>query len=316
MITGRTFVLGVIGWPVEHSVSPAMHNAALAALNLDGVYVAFPVPPAEVGAALEGLWALGVRGANVTIPHKQAVLPHLSGLSPEARAAGAVNTLVRGDTGWVGYNTDGPGFMRALAEELGSPTSGLRALLLGAGGAARAVAFALAGAGAEAVTVANRSRERGQALVRDLADRTRASVRLVPLEPEALAGALAESDLLVNCLPVGMYPRSEEMPPVPADKLVPPLMVCDLIYNPRPTRLLLTARAQGCRVMDGLAMLVAQGALAFELWTGRQPPKNVMRKAAEEALGQGGGRDGRLDGSGVGSDHPAREASGCRFREG
>ncbi|MGB9887030.1 MAG: shikimate dehydrogenase [Moorellales bacterium] len=289
MITGRTFVLGIIGWPVEHSVSPAMHNAALTALGLDGVYVPFYVAPPDLEAALKGLWALGVRGANVTVPHKEAVIPFLSRLSPEAKAIGAVNTLVREDGGWTGYNTDGVGFVRSLEEELGLAVGGRRALLLGAGGAARAVAFALAGAGAGVITLANRSRERAEVLARDLARQAQAEVHVLPLEPEALAGALAESDLLINCLPVGMYPRVEEMPPVPVEKLSSNLVVCDLIYNPRSTRLLQAAQARGCRTLDGLPMLVAQGAVAFELWTGKSAPRETMRLAAEQALGRAGG---------------------------
>lgn len=268
-----------------------MHNAALASLGLNYVYVPFAVAPEDLGQAVRGLFALGVRGANVTIPHKEAVIPFLARLSPEAEAVGAVNTLVREGRGWVGHNTDGAGFLRALREEAGFDAAGARFLILGAGGAAKAVAFAVAGAGAAAVTVANRTPARAESLCRALSARLSCEVRAIPLDEEHIGRALSATDVLINTLPLGMHPQVEEMPPVPVELLQPPLLVCDLVYNPRPTKFLRVARANGCRTMDGLPMLVAQGALALEIWTGTKPPLNVMRRAAEEAL-HGGAEPG------------------------
>lgn len=284
LLTGKTKVLGLLGWPVGHSVSPAMQNAALASLGLDYVYVPFNVAPADLAQAVRGLAVLGVRGANVTIPHKEAVLPLVERLTPEAQAVGAVNTLVREKGGWVGHNTDGEGFLEALREEANFALEGKRLLLLGAGGAARAVAFAAAGAGVSLLLIANRTPARAHTLAEALARRFPCRVRAIPLERGSLAAALAETDVLVNTLPLGMYPQVEAMPPLPPEALEPPLLVCDLIYNPRPTKLLSLAASRGCRTLDGLPMLVAQGALAFALWTGCKAPKEIMRRAAEAAL--------------------------------
>jgi shikimate dehydrogenase len=283
-ITGETAVVGLIGWPVGHSVSPAMHNAAFARLELNWVYVPFPVPPERLGQAVAGLFALGVRGVNVTIPHKEAIRPFLARLSPEAEEVGAVNTLVRDTAGWVGHNTDGEGFLRALKEEAGVDPAGASFLILGAGGAAKAVAFAVARVGAAKVAVANRTVFRAEALCRALSSRWPCRVEALPLEEAELSRAVSGADILVNALPLGMHPRVEEMPPVPPEVLKPPLVVCDLVYNPRPTRWLAAATANGCRTMDGLPMLVAQGALALEMWTGVKVPVEVMRRAAEEAV--------------------------------
>ncbi len=284
MINAETRLVGLMGWPVAHSVSPAMHNAAFAALGLNWAYVPLPVPPARVEDAVRGLRGLGFAGANVTVPHKQAVIKHLDELSPEAKAIGAVNTIVVREGQLVGYNTDAEGFMRAL-REAGYDPEGRRAVVLGAGGAARAVVYALAHAGAR-VVVLNRTPGRAQRLVRTLKPHLPPEV---PVAAAALTAAdlsphLAKGHLLVNATSVGMAPHVLRSP-LPGGTTIPKgLTVCDLVYNPAETTLLRQAREVGAAVISGLGMLVHQGALAFELWTGVQPPVDVMRQAAAAAL--------------------------------
>ncbi len=287
LIDGRTRLVGLIGWPVEHSLSPAMHNAAFDALGLNWRYVPLPVEPAQVRAAVRGLGALGFRGANVTVPHKQAVLPALDTLAGEAQALGAVNTILveRGDGGTVlsGHNTDARGFVAALREG-GFEPAGRRAVVVGAGGAARAVVYGLLGAGGGEITVLNRTLERARRLVSDLSRRSPPAMRYSQLTPKTVVEAARTADLLVNATTVGMWPRAEDSiwpagVPVPAH-----LTVLDLVYNPLETRLLQQARRSGARGIDGLGMLVGQGALAFEMWTGERPPVAVMRAACERGL--------------------------------
>ncbi len=258
-ITGATRLTGVIGWPVSHSRSPRMHNAAFAALGLDWVYVPLPVPPERVGDAVRGLAALGFAGANVTVPHKQAVIPFLDALTPIARAVGAVNTIVvRPDGSLLGDNTDGAGFMA----DLRLPIADCRlpmALIIGAGGAARSVVYALAEAGAT-VAVVNRTLERAQDLCQSIiAALPDAAARLSAHPfPDALAGLAAEAELVVNTTSLGLH----EGDSLPWDASVPfraDQVVYDLIYN-RPTELLALARSQGASAIDGLGMLVHQGA--------------------------------------------------------
>ncbi len=278
--------VGLIGWPVGHSVSPAMHNAAFAELGLNWRYHLLPTEPGRVAEAMAALGESGFRGANVTKPHKQAVIPFLDELSDTARAIGAVNTIVLEDGRWTGHNTDGPGFLAAL-REAGFAPAGRQALLLGAGGAARAVVHALVGAGC-AVVIYNRTAERAAQLAAEFDQAgAHASVHHVPSGTGLADLDLGRFDLLVHATPAGMWPRvGESLWP---DVLAMPSRwtVTDLVYNPLETRLLRQARAAGARAIDGLGMLVHQGVLAFELWTGQSPPLAVMRAAAEGSLGHG-----------------------------
>ncbi len=257
-----------------------MHNAALAALGLDWCYVPLHVRPEHLEAALAGLIALGFVGANVTIPHKERVAELVGELSPTARAVGAVNTLVvRGDT-LYGDNTDAGGLLMALAEA-GVNVAGREVVVLGAGGSARAAVYALAQT-ASRVTVANRGLARAAALVTLLASQGRAELEAIPLsEAEALATRLAQAALLANTTSVGMEPRAEESPLPPGVPLHPGLAVLDLVYAPRQTLLLRQAAAQGCQTVEGLRVLIHQGALALECWTGRAAPLEVMARAVE-----------------------------------
>ena len=290
-IDGHTQLVGLIGWPVEHSLSPAMHNGAFAALGLNWRYVPLPVPPGQIEAAVKGLAALGFRGANVTVPHKQAVVPALDTIAPDARRLGAVNTIVveRSEDGEVtigGYNTDARGFIAALREG-GFDPQGRSAVVVGAGGAARAVVSGLLWSGSGGVTVLNRTPERAQALISDLGRRSEDASRLraLPLTPENLIASARAADLLVNATTVGMWPHMggsiwPDTVSIPAH-----LTVFDLVYNPLETRLLRQARESGAHAVGGLGMLVRQGALTFEMWTGEPAPVEVMREACEQALG-------------------------------
>ncbi len=284
MIDGRTKLVGVMGWPVEHSLSPPMHNAAFAALHLNWCYVPCAVAPEQVGAALAGLRALGFAGVNVTVPHKQAVIPHLDSLSDAARAIGAVNTIVVGADGALhGDNTDAAGFLASL-REAGCDPRGARVLLLGAGGAARAVAYALATAGASQIVLWNRTPARAQAIADDLRPLFPHVAFVAHPLPDDLGAFNVTSDLIVNCTSVGMWPHDDASPwpnerPLPGDCLV-----VDLIYRPQETLFLRQAHAAGARTLNGVGMLVHQGAAAFRLWTGAEPPVEVMRAALLTAL--------------------------------
>lgn len=284
LISGRTRVCGLIGYPVEHSFSPAMHNAAFAHLRLDYVYVAFPVKPEDLKDALWGIRALNLAGVNVTVPHKEKVIPFLDELAEGARLIGAVNTVECRGGRLVGHNTDGAGFVRFLTTEAGFDPQGKRALILGAGGAARAVAVYLALSGARELVVANRSHARAEELAGLLNERTPARATALPWSAGGegaaeMAEAAAASDLIVQTTPLGMHPAESTCPAFPFAVLRPGQVVVDLVYNPPRTLFMERAARAGARVYNGLGMLLHQGALAFELWTGHKAPLEVMRKA-------------------------------------
>ena len=282
-ISGKTRVFCVLGHPVGHSVSPAMHNAALAQMGLDGVYVAFDVTPEGLADAVRGLQALGIGGINCTIPHKEALLPLMDELSEEAAFIGAVNTIVFSDGRRIGHNTDAPGFLASLRAE-GADPAGKEVLVLGAGGSARAVVVALARSGAR-VTVANRTVERAEELASQLNAKFHANaVRAIELRAEVLGPTVAGADIIVNTTSLGMNPHSEGMPELPVDRIRPDAFVYDLIYNPLETRLLREARQRGARGAHGAGMLARQGALALELWTGRPAPAELMEQVILGAL--------------------------------
>ncbi|MFQ5400966.1 MAG: shikimate dehydrogenase [Anaerolineae bacterium] len=288
-ITGKTQLIGLIGWPVSHSFSPAMHNAAAAAAGLDWLYVPLPVHPDDIAAAVHGLPALGFRGVNVTVPHKQAVIPYLNEIDPGAKGIGAVNTILINKSHafafkLIGYNTDWSGFLADL-EALGVPVAGRDCLVLGAGGSARAVAYALASAGGRVQVLARRVAQARQ-LAADLEKGLPANRRVLTGRPfTELAAAVRHMDapLIVNTTPLGMVPAVNASPWPDGLPFPPGTFVYDLVYNPRRTRLMQQADAAGCRAANGLGMLVQQGALAFQLWTGVMPDTAVMRQAIESA---------------------------------
>ena len=286
-IGGATSLVGVLGDPVRHSLSPAMHNAALQELGLNWVYLALPTPAAQLAAVLEGLRAVECRGLNVTLPHKQAVAQLCQGLSPLAERVGAVNTLIpEAEGGWSGTNTDVEGFLAPLR---GQTWAGRDALVLGCGGSARAVVAALVELGLARIWVAARRRE---PLERFVADCRAWAPQLEPLEWAGLEAPLQTAALVVNTTPVGMASASDPtsagqcpLSPAELEALAPGCSVYDLIYTPRPTRLLEAAAARGCPTVDGLEMLVQQGAAALRLWSRlAQVPVATMRAAALRQL--------------------------------
>jgi shikimate dehydrogenase len=281
LLSGKTNLVGLIGWPVGHSVSPRMHNAAFAALALDWCYVPLPVPlePVErIEEAVRGLRALGLRGANVTIPHKQAVMPHLDRLSPAAQAIGAVNTIrVESDGTLLGDNTDAPGFVADLRDH-GVDPAGKRALVLGAGGSARAVVYGLADAGCREIVIFNRTQAKATSLAAQLQALFPRCV-VTTHSADRLAAVASRSDLIVNTTALGMTPNVETTPWPEELTFRPQQVVYDLVYNPRQTRLLQQAARDGAHGIGGIGMLIWQGAIAFEIWTGKKPPVNVMRAA-------------------------------------
>jgi shikimate dehydrogenase len=283
-ITSTTRTLGVIGWPVEHSLSPAMHNAALRHLGLDWVYLPFAVRPERVGEAVGGVRGLGLVGLNVTIPHKAAVLPYLDEATPEVWLLGACNTIINEDGHLRGENTDAEGFLRAVAEAGGS-LAGRAVVVIGAGGSARAVALAALKTGAASLTIANRTLDRAEEMAALLAPVAGATpLRALALRDPQTADAVRAAQVVVDCTSVGMYPRHEVPPVVPAEWLRPGQLVCDLTYNPRRTALLRAAHLAGATPLEGTGMLVHQGALSLEKWTAQPAPLEIMRRALLQAL--------------------------------
>lgn len=278
-ISARTKVCGIIGDPVEHSLSPVMHNAAFAALDLDYVYLAFRVKRAELKEAIGGIRSLGVVGVNVTMPHKIGVLKLLDSLSPAAESMGAINTIHNKNGELVGYNTDGTGAMIALERKV--DPRGKKAVLLGAGGAARAIAFCLAKKCKE-LTILNRTKEKAVELAKSLHG-LGASVSALPLKGVTLRKELSDANILVNTTPVGMTPNVNETP-VTRDLLKSKLVVFDVVYNPPKTKLLKEAEAVGAVTVSGVDMLVNQGAITFKIWTGHEAPVKVMRQAVLRRL--------------------------------
>ena len=283
-ISGKTRVCGVIGDPIEHTMSPVMHNAAFKALNLDYLYLPFRVRQEQLGQAIDGMKALNIRGLNVTIPHKVAVMPLLDKIDSLAEKIGAVNTIVNDDGVLTGYNTDAGGFMQALLEQ-GIEPQGKSAVILGAGGAARAISFILAERDAR-LTILNRQLEFDWAedLARRITQVFKKEVKALELNEKNLSAVLARADILVNATSVGMNPNINETP-VPARLIKPELVVFDIVYNPLRTRLLREAEVTGARTIGGIDMLAWQGALAFEKWTGLQAPVDLMKKEAIKVLG-------------------------------
>jgi shikimate dehydrogenase len=283
IVSGKTKICGVIGDPIEHTMSPVMHNAAFKLLGLDFIYVPFRVKAEELGKAITGMRALNIRGLNITIPHKVAVLLFLDRLDPLAEKIGAVNTIVNDDGILTGYNTDATGFMQALLDK-GIKPQGKNVVILGAGGASRAISFILADSGAH-LFILNRRLELDWA--KELASRIsqmfNTEVKAMELNRDNLGETLEKADILVNATSVGMSPDSDQTP-VDAKLLRSSLIVFDIVYNPIKTRLLREAEAAGAKTISGLDMLAWQGVLAFEKWTGQKAPINLMKKEATVLL--------------------------------
>jgi len=282
IITGSTRLCGVIGDPIEHTMSPAMHNAAFAQMGLEYVYVPFKVKKEELGQAIDGMRGLHIRGLSVTIPHKVAVIPLLDKLDPLAEKIGAVNTITNDDGVLTGCNTDAGGFLQALLAK-GIEPKGKRVVIMGAGGASRAISFILAERGAHLI-ILNRRLERAEALAGRLSSFFLQEVKTMELVEKNIDEALTGADILVNTTSIGMSPDVSDTP-VLAKLLKSGLVVFDIVYNPIKTRLLREAEAAGAETISGVDMFVWQGALAFERWTGEKPPVDLMRKEVIKALG-------------------------------
>lgn len=278
-VKATTKIYGIFGHPVSHSLSPLMHNSAFAALGLDCVYTAFDVHPDDIGKAADAIRALGISGVNVTIPHKQAIIPHLDEVSPDAKHTGAVNTVKNEGGRLTGYNTDVGGFMRDAREELGISPEGASVLLLGAGGAARAVISAFGMNGAKRIAIANRTPGKAEKLAEEFG-RFFPDTTIYPVDSGdagAMTKELGLTDLLVNSTSGGMEGASGLEINIGA--LRDGAAVYDLVYKPRETKLVKEAKALGRKAVGGLGMLLYQGALSFEIWTGENAPVDVMRKA-------------------------------------
>ncbi|AAB99086.1 TPA: shikimate dehydrogenase [Methanocaldococcus jannaschii] len=275
MINAKTKVIGLIGHPVEHSFSPIMHNAAFKDKGLNYVYVAFDVLPENLKYVIDGAKALGIVGFNVTIPHKIEIMKYLDEIDKDAQLIGAVNTIKIEDGKAIGYNTDGIGARMALEEEIGR-VKDKNIVIYGAGGAARAVAFELAKD--NNIIIANRTVEKAEALAKEIAEKLNKKfgeeVKFSGLDVD-----LDGVDIIINATPIGMYPNIDVEPIVKAEKLREDMVVMDLIYNPLETVLLKEAKKVNAKTINGLGMLIYQGAVAFKIWTGVEPNIEVMKNA-------------------------------------
>jgi shikimate dehydrogenase len=278
MISGKTKIIGIIGDPVSHTASPAMHNAASASLGLDFVYIPFHVKPDQLQKAIEGLRALSITGVNVTIPHKEAVIPLLDRLDSSAQRTRAVNTIVNEAGVLVGYNTDGAGFCYALEHEANFNCHGKKIVIIGAGGSAKAIASALAGQPIKSLSIINRHSERARQLAM-LLSFSNATVESIEYEnPQSWIKACHEADLVINTTPVGMAPDSHALPLPDISWLQSNQLICDIIYSPPTTEFLKRAKIVGASILNGAGMLAGQGVLAYEKFTGALVPYAVMRR--------------------------------------
>ena len=286
--------MGIIGYPIRHSISPIFQQAALDYYSLDATYQAWEVAPQGLAEFVQGVRSADTLGINVTVPHKEAVMSHLDDIDDWAQMAGAVNTVVNDRGKLAGHNTDGSGFLRALEEHGHFSPEGSRVLIIGAGGSAKAVAMALARKGVSTITIANRTLQRAQRLA-ELIEGHGPRVEAVPLfrpgedssvsSAQTLAQAAATADLLVNCTTLGLrHGPDENTSPIAAQHIPSRALVYDLVYNPPETPLLREAARAGAGTLGGLPMLVYQGAASFEFWTGKKAPVELMMKAAEAAL--------------------------------
>jgi len=282
-IDGHTNIYGLFGYPIKHTSSPAMHNAGFRKLGIKSVYLPFEVKPCNLGTALGSLAALGIKGVNLTIPHKEAALEFLDGLSPEARLIGAVNTVVIEDGKLTGHNTDALGFIASLEEDLGYSPKGGSVFMLGAGGASKAVAMQLAREGAERIIIADLEEERSRRLSDHIKDNVAGCrTEVFDLQSPYLKKKISEVGLLVNATPIGMKPGDPL--PVPEGTLRPDLFVYDLVYNLETTGLVDAAGKKGAKAVTGTGMLLYQGVKAFELWTGQKAPVQVMKEALLKSI--------------------------------
>lgn len=283
MIDSKTRVLGLFGYPLGHSISPLLHNQALKDLGLNYVYLPFPIEPGYLEDGVRAIRALNIRGVNVTIPYKEEVIPFLDEVDSLARKIGAVNTIVNNNGKLKGYNTDFTGFQRMLEEDGRFRIEGKKAVIIGAGGASRAVGIALCQRGIEEIHLLNRTRERAEELALSWQKYyPEIKIKTGGLEYDYCKPLISRADLLVDTTPVGMAPNMEVEPVIPAEVLHSNLLVVDLVYNPAETTLLKAAKRAGAETLNGLGMLLYQGIEAFKLWTDIEPEIDSWRTLVEK----------------------------------
>jgi shikimate dehydrogenase len=280
-ISGKTQLYGVIGDPVEHSLSPTIQNAAFQALEIDSVFFAFRVPTNQIQNAMMGIRGLGLQGLNVTMPHKKAVIPYLDGVDKIANFTDSVNTIVNKQGRLRGYSTDGIGAFRALRQKL-STLAGKKLVMLGAGGAARAIAFSLSPEVGEIVLL-NRTPKKAEDLSESIKQWSNVKVSAFALNSSTIEKSLKDADIIINATKAGMQPNVNQSLVKPK-WLNPELTVMDIVYKPLETKLLKNAKEAGAKVINGLEMLIYQGAASFEIWTGKKAPVEIMREAALSRL--------------------------------
>ena len=281
MITGKTKVAGVIGHPIEHSMSPPMHNNAYKQLNMDYVYVAFHVLPEDIGELIKSSKVLGIQGLNVTIPHKTTVIPYLDEIDETKEKIGAVNTIQFKDGIAKGYNTDGIGAIKSIQQY--TALKGKDVLIVGAGGASKAIAFTLINEKIKSLTIANRSKENAQKLIDNIKKQT--TFEKIGYQPINEADEIiGDVDIIINTTPIGMYPKHEVEPPIKTDKITDKHIVMDIIYNPLETELLKQSRLNGATTINGTSMLINQGLVSFEIFTGRKASYESFEEALLEQL--------------------------------
>ncbi|MEM3078492.1 MAG: shikimate dehydrogenase [Nitrososphaerales archaeon] len=283
IVSNKTRLCCVIGHPIDKSLSPIMHNEAFRAKGLNYVYLAFDVDTSRLKEAVEGLRALKVKGFNVTMPHKVAILNLLDRINEGASLVGAVNTVVNDDGELIGYNTDVNGIISALEAKFHS-LKGLKALLIGAGGAARACIVALVSKGCKEIIIMNRTFDKAKLMVEDLGKKLKMNYNLEELNMNSLKKAINSVDILMNATPIGTYPNLDESI-VPQELIKKDMVVFDAVYNPKKTKLIRDAEKMGAKVIPGYEMFVGQGAASFKLWTGIDAPIDIMRRAVLKALG-------------------------------
>jgi shikimate dehydrogenase len=274
-------LVGVFGHPVSENPTVVMQEAGFRALNLNWRYLTIEVYPKDLGVAMQGLRAFNMKGINLTIPHKVEVLKYLDEVKPDAALMGAVNTVIRNGDTLIGENTDGKGFMHALTHDARVDPKGKKVLVLGAGGAARSITVELALAGAQQITIVNRSSERGKVLTELLNSKTPAKANFIQWQGQYSVSN--EADILVNATSIGLFPNVHEKPDINYDSVTSSMVVCDVIHTPM-TPFLNEAKERGAKIVDGLGMLVYQGAIGFKLWTGLDAPVEAMHKALSKAF--------------------------------
>lgn len=277
-------ILGIFGHPVAHSLSPRMHRAALKATGFGNkfVYLSFDISPHSLEDAVRAIRVLNIRGVNITIPFKEKIIPYLDQVDAQARIMGAVNTVLNEDGCLKGFNTDGSGFLRAMKEETGKDLKGKRILILGAGGACRALAAVFSLQRSQEIVIANRSRDRAIA-VAEMINKLGTRATVIGLESQVLRKEAEKADLVINTTPLGMAGNFESPMGTAASGLHPGQVVCDIVYNPVETVLLKQAKNRGCQIVSGLGMLLFQGAEAFQIWTGVEAPVDVMRQELKQS---------------------------------